>query len=207
MDEPNVKAVKEKPPKSLAREIWSWVWELGLAVIIALCIRIFLIDFVGVLGPSMIPTLLDGEHMMVNKIVYHLQEPKRGQIIVCKYPNRKENIVKRIIGLPGDTLRVQDQVLYINEEPMKELYAKDALTGFDFAPITLDEGHYFVMGDNRYDSHDSRSADVGTLERSAIVGRVEAVVWPLNVFHWLKNPYVVAMEPSDVMAVWSDTAP
>ena len=175
--------------RSLAREIWSWVWELGLAVIVALLVRIFLIDFVGVSGPSMIPTLLDHQHMMVNKIVYHVQAPKRGQIVVCKYPNRRENIVKRIVGLPGDTLSISNGTLYINDQPIPEQYTNNAMSGYDFDEVVIPEGHYFMMGDNRYDSHDCRSADVGPLPRANIVGRVEAIVWPFNYFHWIKNPY------------------
>ena len=173
--------------KNVMKEILSWVLTLGSAVVIALVIRTFLFEPIRVDGQSMTDTLQDGEIMFVTKPEYLLGQPQRGDVVICKYPGRTENFVKRLMGIPGDTLEIRDNVVYRNGEALDETYLTPTRNdnGFDMAPLTLGEDEYFVMGDNRDNSHDSRNMDLqlglpGTLTRSQIIGHVRCVLFPFD---------------------------
>ena len=132
----------------------------------------------------MYPTLVNAEDMFVEKLTYTVSQPKRGDIIIiCRYPGRPENIVKRVIGLPGETISIVDGCVYINGEQLDEsAYWNDSILG-DMAPVTIPEGSIFVMGDNRNESADSRM--VGPLPFCKIFGKVQAVVFPFDVARWM----------------------
>ncbi len=177
--------VEEKKP--LWREILSWVTTLGMAVIIALAIRAFVFEPIRVDGESMMDTLLDGEIMIVTKPEYLFGDPQVGDVIICHYPGRgNTNFVKRVIGVPGDTLEIRDDVVYRNGEVVEEPYLTPArnVRGFDMAPFTVGEDQFFVAGDNRDNSHDSRNYyNIGgpaAIDRSMIVGHVRWVVLPFD---------------------------
>ena len=187
----NTKQSEKK--KSVGREILSWIVTLGAAVVIALLIRTFLFEPIRVDGGSMSDTLLDGEIMFVTKPEYLLGEPQRGDVIICKYPdmtepekNRPENFVKRLIGVPGDTIEIVRNVVYVNGEAQEEVYLTSERNdnGFSMAKVELGEGEYFVMGDNRDNSHDCRNyfydGSVMKLRRDQIVGHVRCVLFPFN---------------------------
>lgn len=177
--------------KKEKNELWEWVKALLIAFAIAACIRYFLFTPIVVDGDSMMPTLVDGDRMIVNKIGYTIGEPDRFDIVVFHAPEGKDYI-KRVIGLPGDTVAYMDDQLYINGEAYTEPYldqykaeiADGNLTGdFTLQDIdpTLDvipEGYVFVMGDNRRFSKDSRH--IGIVDQKKIIGNTSIVFWPLN---------------------------
>lgn len=183
---PDEKAGQEKKKKNVQKEILSWVLTLASAVVIALLIRTFLFEPIRVDGQSMCDTLQDQEIMLVTKPEYLIGEPQRGDVVICKYPGRTENFVKRLMGVPGDTLEIRDNVVYLNGTALDEPYLTPDRNndGFSMEPITLTEGQYFVMGDNRDNSHDCRNyygnGKTTTLTRSQIIGHVRCVLFPFS---------------------------
>lgn len=182
----NQQSWEEKPAErsGLRREVWEWVRALAIAAILFFVIRSFIFAPVIVKGDSMSPTLQNGERLFVTKLVYLLGEPKRGDIVVF-HASETRDYVKRIIGLPGEMIEVRGDELYINGERVAEPYleaAKEAMRGTgrplteDFPPVVVPEGEYFVMGDNRGDSQDSRI--IGTISKDRLVGRADFVFWP-----------------------------
>ncbi len=193
-------AKPEKPKKTLGREIREWVVALAAAVLIALLIRTFLFTLIRVDGNSMNDTLLHGERLFVSVIDVRLSGVERGDVVICHYPNRtskgllgietQTNFVKRVRGVPGDVVERINNVTYINGEaidPEKGVYYPNGHPD-DYGPYTLGEDEYFVVGDNIYNSHDSRdwhdsinpSDDVGPITGDMIVGRARFVFWPLS---------------------------
>lgn len=179
----------QQPPekKSLGREILSWILTLGSAILIAFAIRTLLFEPIRVDGRSMCDTLQDGEIMIVTKPEYLFGEPQVGDVVICHYPGRKgENFVKRVIGVPGDVLEIRDNVLIRNGEAVDEPYLTPERNnnGFDMAPFTVEDGKYFVAGDNRDDSHDSRNYYYNgipeAIDRDMIKGHVRWVVFPFS---------------------------
>ena len=112
----------EEKKKMIIKEIISWILTLGSAVIIALCIRGFVFEPVIVDGNSMLDTLHDRELMFVTKYDYILGEPESGDVIICNYPQSTKNYVKRLVGMPGDTIEIQKNTVYINGEALPETY-------------------------------------------------------------------------------------
>lgn len=155
------------------------VWILVMLVL-AFSIRTFIGEPILVDGDSMYPSLLDRERIIVQKLSYYVGEPQRGDVIVCKYPGRTSNFVKRIIGLPGDVIEVRENRVFINGEALNEsAYWRDIMYD-SMGPHTVKAGHVFVMGDNRNYSGDSRDRSVGDIAYEKIVGRAVCVMWPLN---------------------------
>ena len=194
---------KTKGKKSFARNVLEWVGTLLAALVFALVIRSFVFEFVKVDGASMERTLTDGEIMLVTKFDYsstwlslpwqdpESQEqarrmtfggnPQRFDVVICRYPGRgAQNFVKRVIGLPGDTVEIRDGILLVNGDRYEEPYVDDAFrgpggsNGYAFGPYTVPEGEYFVMGDHRNNSNDSRAQ--GSISRDMIVGHVRSVI-------------------------------
>ena len=167
---------KEKPKKTLKQEIIEWVVTLAVALVIAVVVRTFIFEPVRVDGNSMYPTLKHGEVMIVSKMGYRFGgEPELFDVVICHYPGRgNTNFVKRVVGLPGDTVQVLDGHLIVNGVTYEEKFLHERPIE-NFGPIVVPEGQYFVMGDNRNNSNDSRR--VGPLEREYIVGKVAAVLW------------------------------
>ena len=184
--EEETKKGKGKKPVNVKKEILSWILTLGAAVVIALVIRTFLFEPVRVDGHSMDDTLANGEIMFVTKPEYLVGEPQHGDVVICHYPGRgNTNFVKRVIGVPGDTLMFVDNVLLRNGEVVEEDYLTPSRNrnGFSMRPITLGENEYFVCGDNRDNSHDCRNLTNGIPEaitRDMIVGHVRYVVYPFS---------------------------
>lgn len=161
-----------------------------IIIIIVVVIRIFLIDPFRVDGSSMNTTLADGEVMLLNKIVYRKSDIKRFDIVVVEISERnskgqevKKKIIKRVIGLPNETIEYRDNVLYINGEKIEDPYPSTETDDFsieDVGKLKIPGDSYFVMGDNRADSLDSRY--IGTVSKKQILGRAKLVIWPLNKF-------------------------
>lgn len=172
----------EEKKKMIVKETISWILTLGAAVLIALCIRGFVFEPVIVDGNSMQDTLQDREIMFVTKYDYLFGEPQSGDVIICKYPESTKNYVKRLIGLPGDTIEIKDNVVYRNGEALAETYLTPERNAnhSNMAARTLGDDEYFVMGDNRDNSRDSRSSSVDTLTRSQVKGHVRFVFFPFD---------------------------
>lgn len=175
------------------KEIWGWVRAIVIAIVVALLIRQFIFSNYIVRGESMMPTLQDGNRLVVDKIGYTIGHPRRFDIVVFR-ATESENYVKRIIGLPGDRVSYRDDQLYVNDKPVKEPYLdpyKEQLP--DSGPLTEDftlegmtgetrvpEGRVWVMGDNRRNSVDSRV--FGFVDEEQIIGKVDFRYWPVDAF-------------------------
>lgn len=174
----------EEKKKMIIKETISWILTLGSAVIIALCIRGFVFEPVIVDGSSMLDTLHDRELMFVTKYDYIFGEPESGDVIICKYPESTKNYVKRLVGLPGDTIEIKSNTVYRNGVALNETYLtperNDSPFYANMAARVLGEDEYFVMGDNRDNSRDSRSSSVDTLTRSQVKGHVRFIFFPLD---------------------------
>lgn len=185
---------KEKEKKTLKQEIMSWVWTLLAAVVIASLVRAFVAEPIRVDGDSMKNTLLDNEVVLVSKLDYLLGDMQRGDVVICRYPGRMESsltlgaalsfdthtlFVKRLVALPGDTVEIREGTLYINGEAVADPEHMGS-TPRDYPLRLLGADEYFVMGDNRRTSHDSRADDVGPISKSAIMGKVKCVLLPFS---------------------------
>ncbi len=160
----------------------SFLLYIALVVLVALTIRSFIAEPIRVDGDSMIPTLVHNEDMLVEKLSYWFEEPQRGDIAIVYYPGYTESCVKRVIGLPGDTVEVREGVFYINGKALDErAYWNDTIIG-DMAPVSVGARQVFVVGDNRNGSKDSRNPSVGCIPYAKVVGRVVAVVYPFDQF-------------------------
>lgn len=157
----------------------EWVKALIIAILIAFFLKTFIFATSIVEGESMDPTLQNGERVIFNKIIYIIDEPERGDIVIIEKPYK--NYVKRVIGLPGETIEINSGNLYINGEQYEQTFLdEDAQrqTG-NFGPQKIPEGSYFVMGDNRAISKDSRNG-LGFIEENEIIGRSEFVIFPFD---------------------------
>lgn len=153
---------------------------LLLVFLVAFSVRTFVGEPIRVDGSSMHPTLLDNERMVIEKITYYTRTPKRGEIIVCYYPGYTISCVKRVVGLPGETVSVLDGKLYINGNPLDESTYWDGDIYGGMQPFTVREGHVFVVGDNRNHSSDSRDSAIGDIAFDQILGRAICVMWPFE---------------------------
>ena len=166
----------------------SWLIELLLGAALAVLLRLFVVSLAFSCGSSMLSTLRNKDVALVWRLPYLFRQPRRGEVVICHYPGRKmkrlpflpQAFVKRVIGLPGETLEVIEGVLHIDGQPVAEPFLDPERTRFfrNRPPVTLGPDEYFVMGDNRDSSNDSRR--VGPLRRRAIVGRVVCVLLPLR---------------------------
>lgn len=173
----------EEESRGLFRELLGWVVYILIIVILTTLIITFVGQRTRVSGQSMEPTLHDGDNLIVDKISYRFRDPKRYEIIVFPYKyEEKTYYIKRIIGLPGERVQVIDGYVYINGEQLDEHYGKEVMESSGIADheITLGEDEYFVLGDNRNHSSDSRDPSVGILKRGDLMGRAWVRIWPLN---------------------------
>ena len=154
------------------------IWALEIAVV---CFIAFVSVWyfglrVSVIGDSMTPNLSNGDVVLVNRLIYNMSTPKRGDVIAFKPKGNEEThyYIKRIVGLPGETVSVKDGYIYINGKKLKEEYNTKKIEelGLLKEPIVLGTTEYFVLGDDRQNSEDSRNADIGNVDRSDIDGQV-----------------------------------
>jgi len=168
-----------KPKKSGYRELLEWVMVFAVAAALVMLALRFIAEPIKVDGHSMENTLKPDEYVLVTKYEYLLEPPMRFDVVSCKYPHNNKSFVKRVIGLPGETVALVDGELYINGQQIEQDFdlRKECE---DYGPETIPEGHYLVMGDNRGGSVDSRDPTVGPLPRSAISGHVRRVIFPFD---------------------------
>ncbi|AGA59113.1 signal peptidase I [Thermobacillus composti KWC4] len=170
-------------PKGWREELSDWLKSLAFAVVVVAVLKLFVFDLTTVHGISMEPTLKTGERLLVNKIGYRLGGPARGDIAVlvdpAPTPGDSKYIVKRVIGVAGDTIEIRGGVLYVNGERLAEPYADVAIAGPDFGPLTVEPGKVFVMGDNRRSGASKDSRSFGTVPAGSLLGKAEFILWPI----------------------------
>ena len=163
-------------------QVKDWVVSIAGAIILALIIRTFIVELYIVDGPSMRPTLQHDERLVVNKFIYRVRNPERGEIIIFRYPrDPSRDFIKRVIAVAGDTVEIKDGRVYVNDEILHEDYILEK-TLSEYPKVTVPEGTLFVCGDNRQNSLDSRSGDVGFLPLDNVKGKAMLVFWPVDEF-------------------------
>ncbi|GGL43287.1 signal peptidase I [Sporolactobacillus putidus] len=171
-------------------EAFAWIRAIGLAVLVVLIVRTFIFGNYIVQGPSMMPTLYNGDRLIVNKVDYRFSQPRRFDVVIF-HATPTDDYVKRVIGLPGDKITYSNDQLYVNDKPVSEPYLnkyKKQLSGgmltwnFTLKGLTgqmrVPKGELWVMGDNRQNSADSRV--FGFVSEKKLVGKVDFRYWPFN---------------------------
>jgi len=177
---------------SILRFFWETMEIIVIALLIVIPIRYFIFQPFFVRGQSMEPNFHDGDYLIIDEITYRFREPQRGEVIVFKYPrNPSQRYIKRIIGLPGETIEIKDGKVFVESQGQRfVLDEKEYLISEIGTPgemkFSLEKGEYFVLGDNRYASSDSRRW--GPVPRKDIVGRVLFRAWPPNAFAFIEAP-------------------
>ena len=175
-----------KDSKKVWREIFSWVRIIVIAVLIAVVINNFIIINANVPSGSMENTIMTGDRMIGLRTTYWFRSPKRGEVVIFKFPdNEDETFVKRVIGLPGETVSIKKGKVYINnsKKPLDESYLKeDWVEGNDFdEPFKVPKDSYFCMGDNRNVSNDGRYWHKKYVKKNKILAKAEFVYWPWSI--------------------------
>jgi len=178
------------PP--LRRELRSWTRDLAIALGLAIVVMIFLYQPVKVEGTSMYPLLSDQERIFINKFVYRFEPIERGDVIVFWYPlDRSKSFIKRVVGLPGETIEIRMGHVYINGQELADQYVPSGyLDGSNSAPRKISADGYFVMGDHRDSSNDSRV--FGSVPRQYIYGKAVFAYWPVDHFGSLTSTSTVS---------------
>jgi signal peptidase I len=183
--------------RSQMRAIWEWIFVVVVAISAAMLIRVFLFQQYYIDGPSMQTTLMPEDRVLVNKMSYKLHDIHRGDVIVFdRVTNdvQHDDLIKRVLGLPGETLEIRSCIVYINGVQVDEPYLNPEQTSqvepsarcgshTDMAPVVVPEEMVFVMGDNRVQSFDSR--DFGPIDTDKVRGRAFVVIWPASAWAWL----------------------
>ena len=172
---------KRAKQSSAAREVLEWIIVIAISALLAFALDKFIIVNAKIPSASMEPTIMTGDRLIGNRLAYINSEPQRGDIVIFLFPdNEKEYFIKRVIGLPGETVKIKAGKVYINDsaEPLDEHeYIHDTPLG-DFGPFTVPEGAYFMMGDNRNNSMDSRYWNQPYVFREKILGKAWARYFP-----------------------------
>ncbi|MCI7675667.1 MAG: signal peptidase I [Phascolarctobacterium sp.] len=169
----------------------DWLVSIIVAVALAFCIRTFLVEPYMVEGSSMYPTLKNHERLIVDKLSYFVTNPKRGEIVVFRFPkDESRDFIKRVIAVGGDTIEMRDGQVFVNGQALKEDYIyKNDPKGKNissYRKTIVPEGTIFVLGDNRNNSEDSRFADVGFVPHKLVKGRALVCFWPLGSMRTIK---------------------
>ncbi|BAL80737.1 signal peptidase I [Caldisericum exile] len=164
------------------KELKSWIILIIVAFLISFVLRAYVIQPFRVQMTSMVATLEPNDLVLVEKITYRFSKPHRGDVVVFIPPNNpKDKYIKRVIGLPGETIYIKNDTVYIDGKPLKEPYLNSPMA--DMEPVKVPDGSVFVMGDNRSVSLDSRV--FGPIKISSIIGRAILIYWPINHFQFL----------------------
>lgn len=182
---------RQEQQKSPAREVLSTILYLAVVVLVAYLIVTFVGQRTEVNGASMENTLDNGDNLIVDKISYRFGSPKRFDVVVFPYPQDPSTFfIKRVIGLPGETVQIDaNGRIYINGQVLEENFGREAISNPGLAenPIQLGQDEYFVMGDNRNNSMDSRDARVGLIKGRSMIGKAFLRIWPLNKFGLVRH--------------------
>ena len=170
--------------KKVIKEIIIWILLIVITISASYFITTNVFVKTSVSGTSMEPTLKEGQVVIVNKLEYYIKSPKRNDVIVYKQSNKEHSYfeIKRVIGLPGETVKIKNGIVYINDEAMKEKVKTEAISNSGLAEegVKLDDNEYFVLGDNRNDSEDSRFAGIGNVLKNELLGNAVATVKPFS---------------------------
>lgn len=191
--------VVESSSKPGMAAILEWITVIGVALLIAFIVRGFVLQQFYISGPSMESTMFQNNRVLVNKLSYRLHDIHRGDVVVFDRVTtdgvevQHDDLIKRVIGLSGDTVSISECVVsvngikvdepYLNDYDIAQPNLEDRCRVPEMAVTTVEPGHVFVMGDNRPQSFDSRM--FGTIEEDLVIGRAFVIIWPLGSFHWL----------------------
>ena len=192
-----IRADLSEKQRSQMRAVWEWIFVVVIAIGAAMLIRLFLFQQYYIDGPSMQTTLMPQDRVLVNKMSYKLHDIHRGDVIVFDRVTNEvqhDDLIKRVLGLPGETLEIRSCIVYIDGVQVDEPYLNPEQTSqiepsarcgshTDMAPIEVPEDMVFVMGDNRVQSFDSR--DFGPIDTDKVRGRAFVVIWPASAWAWL----------------------
>ena len=192
-----IRADLSEKQRTQMRAVWEWVFVVVIAIGAALLIRLFLFQQYYIDGPSMQTTLMPQDRVLVNKMSYKLHDIHRGDVIVFDRVTNEvqhDDLIKRVMGLPGETLEIRSCIVYVDGVQVDEPYLNPEQTSqiepsarcgshTDMAPLVVPEHMVFVMGDNRVQSFDSR--DFGPINTGKIRGRAFVVIWPASAWAWL----------------------
>ena len=175
----------KKREVSGTRNLIEWVVIIVGALLVAFVVKTFLVQAFYIPSGSMLPTLQEQDRVLVNKLSYDLHGVERGDIIVFKGPEQAQgevkNLIKRVIGLPGETVEAHDGFIFVDGKQIKESYLGPDVTTGPLEPIKVPPNHYWVMGDNRPNSKDSRY--FGAIDEDLIIGKAFIRVWPITSIH------------------------
>ena len=189
---------KETKPRkteetSIGREIWEYVKMIAIVVAVVVFVEQVIVINARIPSPSMENTIMTGDQIFGNRLSYVKSDPQRYDIVIFYYPDdEKQKFIKRVIGLPGETVQIMDDgSIYINGEKLEENYGMEVIKpetiGRAAEPIELGDDEYFVMGDNRNNSSDSRTDMVGNIKRENIIGKAWLRIWPVSDFGVLQH--------------------
>jgi signal peptidase I len=181
VEEPTGKKGKKKPSRK--KQGYEWLILVAASLAVALFVRGFLIQAFYIPSESMVPTLVKNDRVLVNKLSYKLHDVHRGDIVVFTAPPgaataQVKDLIKRVIGLPGETIEGRNGTVFINDKPLDEPYLPPDVRSRDFPPEKVPPDHVWVLGDNRQDSRDSTFFK--SIDEHSIVGRAFVKIWPLN---------------------------
>lgn len=166
--------------KSMGEEAKDWIVSIIAAIAVAMFIRTFIVELYVVDGPSMRPTLQHEERLVVNKFIYYLRNPQKGEVVIFRYPrDPSRDFIKRVIATAGDTVEIKEGRVYVNDQLLMEDYILEK-TRTEYPKVTIPEGTIFVMGDNRNNSEDSRFSDVGFVPLDLVKGKAVFIFWPID---------------------------
>jgi len=171
---------------NIKKEVISWIKLILSAFVIAFILKTYVFQIALVNQISMEPTLHEGQILVIAKVNYLFGNPDRGDIVVLKDELENKYLIKRAIGLPGEVIDIRNNKVYIDEKELKPDFTEVPTQNNGFGKSKVPEGKYFVMGDNRLHSRDSRSDTVGFVNRGNIVGKAVFRIWPVNKIGILK---------------------
>ncbi|MEK3875073.1 signal peptidase I [Paenibacillus sp. FSL M7-0420] len=175
---------RQKSRRTWIKDMREWIITAGIVFAVMSLLNIYVFNVSTVIGQSMEPTLYQGEKLIINKIALSFGNPGRGEVVVLHDPStgpsRKEYLVKRVIGIPGDIIEVRSQQLYLNGKLLDEPYIDTSIEDPDFSSLTVQAGTYFVMGDNRHAGASKDSRYFGAVAGESIVGKVSLIWWPIS---------------------------
>lgn len=184
MDYDFEKESKNPTIKNILIEIFIWATMIGAVIFLAYFIVYYCVEKTNVIGESMENTLTADDVIIINKFTYHINDPKRFDVIVFKQSGKEHSYynIKRIIGLPGERVLIKDDNIYINGEVIDDIVNVEPMINYGLADeeIVLEDSEYFVLGDNRNNSEDSRFASIGNITRDDIIGKAALRLSPFN---------------------------